>query len=220
MRNAIIPSVAAAVIAATALGAAPPAMADAPVAIIEDINAPSSGKQLMEYLEQGESLVLNHGESITISYFDSCSVERIEGGRIKIGFQKSQVSGGKVETENVPCGGGGIVLTESQSDQSAGIVFRGSLDFADKDAVTIYSVSPLFVLTEPQGELVIMRSDRSTRPHVLEVTGNRLDTADLGIKLSKGVEYTATNGENSIKFTVSDDAADSTRSVISRLIGL
>ena len=118
-------------ITATTLLLAAPAFAGAPVAIIEDVKAPSTKLQAMDYLEQGQSFALNPGETVTISYFNSCSVEKIDGGKVRIGLNKSAVTGGKMDSENVPCGGGGIVLTERQSDQAAGIVFR-SLEFSDK----------------------------------------------------------------------------------------
>lgn len=212
--------VAAGLVMATALLFAAPVQAGAPVAIVEDITAPSTKLQLMEYLEQGQKFVLNPGETITVSYFNSCSVERISGGRVKIGYKKSQISGGKVERENVPCGGGGVVLTERQSDQSAGIVFR-SLEFSDKSVITVYAVSPLFKLSNPADMLVIQRvDDKSEKAIQIKVDGERVDLATLGIKLSHGATYSATAGDSMTEFKVSDTATDSTRSVISRLIGL
>ena len=68
-------------ITATALLLAAPAFAGAPVAIVEDVKAPSTKLQPMDYLEQGQNFSLNPGETITISYFNSCSVEKIDGGR-------------------------------------------------------------------------------------------------------------------------------------------
>ena len=212
--------VAAGLFTAAALMAGMPALAGAPVAIVEDVNAPSTKLQLMEYLEQGQSFTLNPGETITLSYFNSCSVERIAGGRVKVGYKKSQISGGKVESENVPCGGGGIVLTERQSDQSAGIVFR-SLDFADKDTITVYSVSPLFVLSAAADEVVIQEQGGKKQTFNVKTKGEtRIDLNALGIKLSQGATYSASAGASKTTFKVADTATASTRSVISRLIGL
>jgi hypothetical protein len=203
-----------------ALLLATPAIAGAPVAIIEDIAAPSTKLQVMDYLEQGQSFALNAGEKITISYFNSCSVEKIEGGRVRVGLNKSAVTGGKMESENVPCGGGGIVLTERQSDQAAGIVFR-SLEFSDKEAIKVYAVSPLFVFSNPAKELVIERVDGGTKEkRTLKIDGKQLDLAKLGIKLAQGGRYTATAGTSKSEFIVAETATGSTRSVISRLIGL
>ena len=211
-------------ITATALLLAAPAFAGAPVAIIEDIAAPSTKLQVMDYLEQGQSFALNPGEKVTISYFNSCSVEKIDGGRVRIGLNKSAVTGGKMESENVPCGGGGIVLTERQSDQAAGIVFR-SLEFSDKEVIKVFAVSPLFVFSAPAKdlakELVIERIDGGAKEkHTLKIDGKQLDLVKLGVKLSQGGRYTATAGSSKSEFTVAETATGSTRSVISRLIGL
>lgn len=197
-----------------------PALAGAPVAVVEDIKAPSTKLQVMDYLEQGQSFALNPGETITISYFSSCSVEKIDGGRVRIGQNKSAVTGGKMESENVPCGGGGIVLTERQSDQAAGIVFR-SLEFSDKEAIKVFSISPLFVFSSPAPELVIERIDGGAKEtHKLKIDGKQLDLAKLGIKLTQGARYTAAAGSGKSEFVVAETATPSTRSVISRLIGL
>ena len=174
----------------------------------------------MDYLDQGQSFVLKKGESITISYFESCAVERIEGGRIKVGLKRSRVTGGKISRQKVPCGGGGIVLTERQSDQAAGIVFR-SLEFKDKATITIYSVSPVFVFSSPTTELVVKRSDGTTEEiHTFKVEGRRLDLAALKVKLKPGATYSAVAGETEANFKVAVEAKGSTASIISRLIGL
>ena len=102
-----------------------PAYAAPPVALVEDVAPQVSGIALMDYLEQGRRLDLGAAGWIEIDYFSSCLHERIVGGSITVGDERSDVSGGSVERHQVECDAPKIALTEAQTERSAGFVQRG-----------------------------------------------------------------------------------------------
>ena len=82
----------------------------------------------MDYLEQGRRLDLGADGWIEIDYFSSCLHERIVGGSITVGAERSDVSGGSVERRQVECDAGKIALTAAQTERSAGFVQRGGTE--------------------------------------------------------------------------------------------
>jgi hypothetical protein len=111
--------------ATTALLGVDVARAGPPVALVEDVDAKVLGVALMDYLEQGRRLHLGSEGWIEIDYFSSCLHERIVGGAVTVGTERSEVSGGTVERHPVDCDAGKISLTEPQADRAAGFVQRG-----------------------------------------------------------------------------------------------
>lgn len=99
-----------------------------PVALVEDVDAKVPGVALMDYLEQGRRLELGSSGWIEIDYFSSCLHERIVGGAVTVGTERSEVSGGSVERHPVECDAGRIALTEPQAERAAGFVQRGGTE--------------------------------------------------------------------------------------------
>jgi hypothetical protein len=102
-----------------------PVLAAGPVAaLVEDVSGGSAGVEAMDYVEAGKVIRLAPQDSIVLSYLYSCVRERIEGGVITIGRERSEVLSGKVERNLATCDTGRIRLTAEIASQSAGMVFR------------------------------------------------------------------------------------------------
>ena len=87
-----------------------------PVAIVESISATAEGLAFMDYLEEGQIIDLKAGEILILGYLYSCWEERIVGGRVIVGREKSNVENGRVQREQVECDGGAIRLSVGQAD--------------------------------------------------------------------------------------------------------
>lgn len=199
------------------------ACAGTPVAIIEDVSAPKSKLQAMDYLFEGDSLKLAEGEEITVSYLSSCAIERISGGEasVSIGADRSTVTGkGRVKRKFVECGGGGISLTRRQSDRAAGVVVRGGTTTpAAQPDVTVYSLQPVLKLSGPADTITLERIDGSEK-QVFKVDGMTLDLATTGTSLVAGGVYRAIVGKREVVFLVAATARATNRNYISRLVEL
>ena len=80
------------------------ASAQAPaVAILEEIAGASGKHEAFDELKAGERLDLGTGGRAIIGYLGSCTRETIEGGTVMIGTGQSEIEGGKVQRETIPC---------------------------------------------------------------------------------------------------------------------
>ncbi len=63
-----------------------------PVALIESIeNAPDAEVQIFDYVYKGDKIDLRPQGVMVLAYFDSCAVERITGGKIKMQTDKAKL---------------------------------------------------------------------------------------------------------------------------------
>ncbi len=194
-----------------------------PAAIVEDIQAAAAEFGLLDFLFEGTTITLAEGETLKLAYLRSCMVEAFEGGMITVGRTRSEQIGGKLQyREEVDCDGGGIVPTERQGQDLAGVVFRAPDSDKDEPLVMIYATKPIFAFAEPVTELVIVRVDTGfqEKKRRFPVTSDRLDLANEQVGLVAGGLYRATTERGSVLFRVSRRATSTSSSVISRLIGL
>lgn len=202
-----------------------PARADAttpkPAAIIEDIKAAGVDFELLDFLFEGTTIKLAEDETLTLAYLRSCIVEEFEGGVITIGQSQSKLSGGKLRyRESVDCDGGGIVPTERQAQDVAGIVFRAPGLESDQRLTMVYATTPVFAFNTSVKEVVIERMDADVEEtQRFAVNGKRLDLADRQVQLAAGGLYRATTENGSMLFRVSRKATATSTPVISRLVG-
>ncbi len=193
----------------------------APVALVEEVSARSLKVQELDYLFEGDVLVLAAGETIKVSYLESCTIEKIRGGeaKITIGASKSTVRGkGKLKRKFVECGGAQIAMTNRQSDRAAGVVVRGGKDKgADQAAVTVYSLQPVFKFRNKVATLSLARTNGGDT-QTINVGASKLDLASQGVRLSAGGVYRARAGNSEIIFKVARTARATTRNLIGRLI--
>jgi hypothetical protein len=213
--------------ATTALLGVGVARAAQPVALVEDVDAKVPGVAMMDYLEQGRRLDLGSGGWIEIDYFSSCLHERIVGGVVRVGTERSEVSEGTVERHPVQCDSGKITLTDSQAERAAGFVQRGGAELKnrihamEKNQLILHGAAPLIV-GDGKNDVVIARfgdsQDRETLP--LASSGGRpfYDYASHGRSLDSGAVYIATSGDRQVVFRIDREAAPGATPKLGRLI--
>ena len=203
------------------------ARAAPPVALVEDVDAKVPGVAMMDYLEEGRRLDLGSGGWIEIDYFSSCLHERIVGGVVRVGTERSEVSEGTVERHPVQCDSGKITLANSQAERAAGFVERGGAELKnrihamEKNQLILHGASPLIV-GDGKNDVVIARfgdsHDRETLP--LASSGGRpfYDYASHGRSLVSGAVYIATSGDRQVVFRIDREAASGATPKLGRLI--
>ena len=95
-------AIAAALLALTGMTTA--AVAESPVAIVEDISGKVTGAELMDYLLPRAVIKLGDNSAITLSYLKSCRRETITGlGTVIVGTEESSVHLANLKSEKTPC---------------------------------------------------------------------------------------------------------------------
>ena len=203
------------------------ALADGPVAVVEDVTG-KPGVEFMDYVDAGKVIKLGPRDVLVLSYLKSCSRETITGGTVTVGTEQSAVQGGNVERAKVKCNGGSIALSPEQAVQSAGVITRsvrtpsGETKNVPAPQFTLFARIPI-VDVRDGGTLVIERLDEAEnrveipiQPAQL-VRGAFLDFARVNRVLTAGGIYRATLGARQVVFRV-DAAAPPMAPVVSRLV--
>jgi len=196
-----------------------PALAQAPVALVEEVRGKPAGIEFMDYVPAGKVIRLRPRDAIVLGYLASCWRETITGGTVTVGSEKSDVQGGRIARARVACDGGRIALTAGQAKQSAGTSFR-----APDDALpTLYGLSP--VIEANGGDaLLIVRTDRPGEHHVATLPVRRgkrrsfFDFAAAGKTLAAGGTYRASIGTRQVFFRIDPRARKRGVPIISRLL--
>jgi hypothetical protein len=197
-----------------------PAVAQLPVALVEEVHGKPAGVELMDYVAAGKVIRLKPGEAIVLGYLRSCWHETIRGGTVVVGTEQSDVQGGTVQRRKVMCDGGRSALTPSEADQSAGTIVR---ELPTKPTVTLYGVSPIF---EAAGgaTVVVTRIDREGDTHAVTLPATRgagrsfVDFATAQKALVAGGTYRASIGSQRILFEIAPGATADRVPIISRLL--
>lgn len=100
------------------------AIAEGPVAIVEEIEPARAEIAAMQYLERGRVVNLGRTGSLVLGYLNSCLREHITGGIVTVGSSRSVVTGGRATRQRVECDGGELLLTPEQAAKSGVLVFR------------------------------------------------------------------------------------------------
>ena len=201
-----------------------PAIAAGPVAVVEDVSAPGVALQLLDFLDEGQTIDLGAAGVLVVGYLASCVHEVITGGRVTIGSEQSNVAGGSIERELVECDGGNIRLTQKQAGKSGAQVFRnkGASENMPVPELRVFSLSPLLNVarlgSRAGDELIIERLDRSDDPVSVRFDAPQIDLAKAGIGLKRGGLYRASAGAESIVFRIDRFAVDEPTPLLSRLI--
>jgi hypothetical protein len=213
---------------AAMLAVADPGAAQAPVAIVEELEGKPLGVELMDYVRAGQVIRLAPGESIVLGFLKSCWRESIAGGSIIVGAEQSEVREGKVERVKVACDGGKIQLTRQQAGKAGGMVFRDARPTArkaapDAERLTLHGLSPVVEL-RGGGTLVIERIDQPGERHVIKISPEQLvraafyDFARYDRKLAAGGLYRARAGARQIEFKIDPAATAGATPVVGRLL--
>ena len=207
---------------------APPALAEAPVAMVEGVTGTAAGVSFMQYLQPGAVITLGPADKLVLDYFHSCARETITGGTVTVGSDGSKVAGGTMSSETVVCDGGQLKLTVAQSMQSGTVVFRAAPKAGQPEAVerTLFNLSPIFDLGGPATRLVVEEIDKPGRRIDLRLTekdlvqGRFYDFAQHGERLVAGATYRATANRRSVVFKIDPSAAAEPVSLPGRLVQL
>ena len=78
---------------------------------MESSNSPDV--EFMEYLQTGQIIWLDLNETIVLTYMSSCIRERITGGMVIIGMNRSDVRSGEVARLRMHCDAGHMEATNA-----------------------------------------------------------------------------------------------------------
>ena len=203
------------------------ALADGPVAVVEEVSGKPSGVDFMDYVESGKVIKLGSRERIVLGYLKSCWRETIIGGTITVGAEQSRVQSGSVERVRIKCDGGHMELSPEEAVESAGLISRSLEAQPDNKPkivpqVTLYARIPM-IDVRAGGTLLIERIDKpgerltfTVEPSQL-VRGAFYDFANTNWVLAAGGVYRVTLDAKQIVFKV-DAAAPPMAPLASRLL--
>jgi hypothetical protein len=217
------PALAAALLVLTGMTTA--AIAEQPVAIVEDVQGKVTGAELMDYLSPRAVIKLGDKGSITLSYLNSCRRETISGiGTVIIGTEESSVHLAEVKAETTPCDAAHAHANERETSEAAATIVRGLGNevTANNPQAMLYGASPL-VEVKGRGELVMERLDAAGDRQTIRLDGKLLkgrffDFAGANRALIPGGTYAATFGKRRIVFRVDPLAKSGATPVAGRLL--
>lgn len=199
-----------------------PACAGEPVAVVEEVRAVTAGVQFMDYLEDGQRIVLGPGESVILGYLGSCWRERITGGTVTVGREQSVVVGGEVRRQRVDCDGGTLDLADSEADKSGVLVLRAPEDQSagelPKPDLILFGSAPVISLASPGGMVTFTRLDQAAAPIEVPVGGLHQDLADTRMRLVAGGLYRVEAGERMLIVKIDPYARPGAGPILGRLL--
>jgi hypothetical protein len=208
------------------LGAATAAMAQTPVAVVEDVKGKPDGIEFMDYVTAGQIIKLGPTDTIVLGYMTSCWRETITGGTVVVGAEQSSTRLSHIERVKVDCGDGQAAVSEQEARASAVTVFRSvkpPQDSAESVKFTIHGSSPILDVGRG-GQLVLKRLDKPGESYAAKlrqrslIRGRFYDLATAGKELAPGGTYVATFGSRSIVFKVDPAAKPGPTPVIGRIV--
>ena len=203
-----------AAIAAVALLLFSRAEAAEPVAIVEEASS-DAPVRVFSYLSQGQVIRLGATAKLLIGYLHSCVQERVQGGVVTIGRERSQVVGGHRAARVLDCGGA-AELSRSKAERGAVLVMRKPTP--PEPQLVLASVSPLIAPRRATLSVRLNRLDRSEPPATLMLRNGVVDLAASGRALARGGIYRVEAGAASMVFKVAADAQAGGESVLLRLL--
>jgi hypothetical protein len=219
------------VLAGAGLGIAMPALAQAPVAVVEDVKGTPSGIEFMDYVSAGKVIRLGPQDGVVLGYLRSCLRETIDGGTVTIGPERSEVQAGSVQREKISCEAGKMQLSTELASKAGGMVFRdrprpaGQAAPVPRPQFTLYGLSPV-VEIKNGGTVTFERLDIPGERLELSASGQALvrgaffDLVSAGKALTAGGIYRVSAGTTSVVFSVDPDAKPGRTPLAGRLVRL
>ena len=202
------------------------AAAQAPVAVVEEVQGPVTGAEFMDYVVPGKVIKLGPAGTIVLGYMQSCRRETITGiGTVIVGSDESMVHLGEVKAGKTDCDTNRPRMSNRQTGDSAAMVVRNLDKAKPATAFTLYGLSPV-IETTGRGKLVVERLDVTGERYDVDlarapmVRGKFYDFAKTGTALKPGGVYAASLGTRKVVFLVDAQAAPRPASVIGRLVRL
>lgn len=193
-----------------------------PTALVEDVRSTAADVEFMDYVGPGQTIKLEPKDVLVLSYLKSCTYEKITGGTVSIGLDRSDVQGGKVARSQVPCNGGNVKLGAGQANASGASSFRLQNVAIDP---TVYSVTPLIQIPKAaSGErLKLSIASTTNAKNTIEIDASLAkdgyyDLAKANKKLKRGEIYTASLGSHKVVFRVDPKAKSGKAPAVSRLL--
>jgi hypothetical protein len=201
--------------------------AQAPVAVIEDMQGKVTGAELMDYVVPGQVIKLNAGSSIVIGYMKSCWRETISGiGTVIVGTEQSQVHLAEFKAGKVPCDATQAERINKEAGESAATVVRSLKDdLKGPQPLVLHGQSPILATSE-RGKLVVERLDVKGERYDIDLAkaqpsrGKFYDLAKSKISLKPGGAYSMTVNSKTVAFVVDSGATPGAGPVIGRLVTL
>jgi hypothetical protein len=200
------------------------AAAQAPVAVVEDVQGKVTGAEFMDYVAPGKVIKLGQPGSIVLSYMKSCWREVITGvGTVIVGAEESMVHLSEVKAGKVKCDSNHSQLDPEVGESAATVVRSLAGKGAMSPQFTIYGLSPVFA-TPGRGKLVVERLDQKGERHDVDIAAGSLvrgkfyDFARTGTALQPGGIYAASIGARRTVFSVDQGAEPGSTPIIGRLV--
>jgi hypothetical protein len=207
------------------VGATGLAAAQAPVAVVEDVQGKVSGVEFMDYVAPGKVIKLGPAGRIVLGYMKSCWRETITGvGTVIVGAEESMVHLGDVKAGKVDCDSNHSQFVDQTVGESAATIIRG-IDGTSPPRITLYGLSPIIETAGP-GKLVIERLDVKGERYDVDLTpasvmrGRFYDFAKTQTELKPGGTYAASLGSQRTVFLVDRRAEAGSTPIIGRLVRL
>jgi hypothetical protein len=203
------------------------AAAQAPVAVVEDVQGKVTGVEFMDYVAPGKVIKLGPAGMVVLGYMKSCWRETITGvGTVIVGAEESMVHLGDVKAGKVDCDSSHVQLIDRAVGESAATVVRSVNEKASiSPRLTLYGLSPM-VETGARGKLVIERLDVKGERYDVDLTaasvvrGKFYDFAKTSTTLKPGGTYAASLGSQRTVFLVDRRAEPGATPIIGRLVRL
>jgi hypothetical protein len=203
------------------------AAAQAPVAVVEDVQGKVTGAEFMDYVAPGAVIKIGPAGKVVLGYMKSCWRETITGvGTVIVGAEESMVHLSEVKAGKVQCDSSQSQPIDRQVRESAATVVRsigGNSSMAPQ--FTLYGLSPV-VESTGRGKLTVERLDVKGERYDVNLTpasvvrGKFYDFAKTGTALKPGGTYAASLGSRRTVFLVDSRAEAGPTPIIGRLVRL
>jgi hypothetical protein len=201
-----------------------PAAAQAPVAVVEEVQGAVTGAEFMDYVVPGKVIKLGQAGTVVLGYMKSCRRETITGiGTVIVGAEESMVHLGEVKAGKVDCDSGSSRPINRAVGESAAMAVRSLDAKGSTPQLTLYGLSPV-IETTGRGKLLVERLDVKGERYDVSLTpasvvrGKFYDFAKNGTALKPGGTYAASLGSRKAVFLVDPGAGPGPTPIIGRLV--
>ncbi len=169
-----------AVAVAFVLAAAPAsAQSESAAALVEEIeNAPDAGVSFLDYVYPGQVIELGAAGTIVLSYFDSCRIETVIGGRLS--------------QQEAPCQYDQAMVTAATGEAGAGVTRIDPQGNPIFDEWTVKATRPIFKWAragDATVSVVDLDADPDTPVWTARVNGSHIDYPADATPLEVGPPY-------------------------------
>lgn len=186
-----------------------------PAAIVEEVSA-GVPVNSFSYLREGQVIELGAKAEMLISYLESCVQERLRGGVVTIGRERSHTVGGRRSARVLDCRGATAELARSEAERGAVLVMRKPP--SSEPELLLATTTPLIAPRSPTALVRVRRLDRSEPVQTFPSRGGVADLAALGITLDRGGTYRIEAGAASVVVQISANARPGNGPILLRLL--